>query len=336
MEPDASPDKIAAMIHAYPKSRAIYVVAKLDVAGHLRNGPQTIDELAQRTQTHAPTLYRLLRALASEGIFAEMEPGTFAMTPAAHCLLTDAPHSQHAMAVMMGEEHYQAWGELLYSVQTGNKAFDKIYGMPIFEFLSQHPEQAAIFDAAMSSIHGREAAPMLDAYDFSPFGTIADIGGGNGSTLMAVLRQYPQARGVLFDLPHVIERASQHVAAAGLTERCELLTGDFFSAIPTGADLYMFRHIIHDWNDEQSVRILANCRQALAPDGKILLLESVIEPGNARSFGKWLDLTMLVIPGGKERTEQEYRHLLAQAGLRLLRIVRTRSEISLIEAEATA
>lgn len=334
MDQETAPPIVAGLLHGASKAQAIYVAAKLDLAEHLANGPKPVAELAKLTKAHEPSLFRLLRALASEGIFAETSPRTFAITPAAQCLRGDVPNSQRAMAIMVGEEQFKSWSELLYSIQTGEKGFDKIYGMPIFDYLRQHPEQAVTFDAAMTSIHGREAIPMLAAYDFSPYATIADIGGGNGSTLMAVLRKYPQARGILFDLDHVVARSSENIQAEGLDNRCQLVGGDFFAAIPAGADLYMFRHIIHDWNDEQCVTILTNCRKALQPGGKVLILESVIEPGNEPSFAKWLDLTMLVIPGGKERTAEEYRELLAKAGLKLNKIVPTQGGISVIEAEA--
>ena len=333
MESDEGTQKISQMLHGYAKSQAIYVAARLDLAEHLAAGPQSVEALAETTETHAASLFRLLRALASEGIFKEVSPRTFALTPAAECLRAGARNSQRAMALMMGEEHYQAWAELLYTVQTGEKGFDKVYGEPIFEYMSKNPRTAEIFDAAMSSIHGREALPMLQAYDFSGFKKVADIGGGNGSTLIALLEKYPEAEGILFDLEHVIKRSQANIKSAGLESRCECVDGDFFSAIPEGADLYLFRHIIHDWNDEQCVTILSNCRKVLKPQGKLLILESVIEPGNDPSFAKWLDLTMMVIPGGKERTQEEYRELLAKAGLKLTRILPTPGQIDIVEAE---
>jgi hypothetical protein len=298
----------------------------------LAAGPQSADDMAAQCGAHGSSLYRLLRALAADGIFAEREDGRFELTPAADSLRKDAPDSQHAMAIMLGQEHYRAYGELLYSVQTGEKGFDKLYGMPIFDFLGQHAEQAAIFDAAMSSIHGREAAPMLRAYDFGAASTVADIGGGNGSTLMAVLHKHENVRGILFDLPHVNERARPHIEDAGLAEQCQLATGNFFDAVPGGADIYMMRHIIQDWNDQQAATILRNCRAALAPGGKVLVLESIISPGNEPMFAKWLDLTMLVMAGGRERTEAQFRELFASAGLKLARIVPTAGEISILEA----
>ncbi|HXY33903.1 MAG TPA: methyltransferase [Planctomycetaceae bacterium] len=319
------------LISGYWHARCVYVVAKLGIADLLASGPQSIEELARRTGTHRPALFRLLRALASLGVFAE-EPGQrFALTPAAELLRQDVPGSQWAMAVMMGEEHYSAWGELLYSVRTGKIAFDKIYGMPVFEFLSQNPEQAALFDKAMVGVHGRETSAMLDAYDFSVFSSIADIGGGNGSTLCGILKRHPKIHGTLFDLPGVIERAGATVEAAGLANRVHLVAGSFFESVPGGVDAYVLRHIIHDWDEDKAIRILANVRRAIRDDGRLLVVESVIPPGNEPFFGKLLDVTMMVIPGGQERTAQEYHDLFGKAGFRLARIVPTAADVSVIE-----
>jgi hypothetical protein len=322
------------LICGYWHSQCVYVAAKLGIADLLANGPQSVDDLAQQTGTHRPSLFRLLRALASLKVFAE-EPGQrFRLTPAAEPLRRDVPGSQWAMAVMMGEEHFRAWGELLYSVRTGKIGFDKVFGRPVFEFLSQHPEQAAIFDKAMVGVHGRETSAMLDAYDFSAFASVVDIGGGNGSTLSGILEKHPSIHGTLFDLPGVIQRAGVAVDAAGLSDRIHLVDGDFFESVPAGADAYVLRHIIHDWEEEKAIRILTNVRQAIARDGRLLVVESVIPPGNEPFFGKLLDLTMLVIPGGQERTEPEYRDLLGKAGFRLVRIVPTAAEVSVIEGVA--
>ncbi len=235
------------------------------------------------------------------------------------------------MAIMVGQEHYHAFAELLYSVQTGKTAFDKVYGQPVFDFLSKHPEQAKVFDEAMVGVHGRETAAMLDAYDFSGVGVLADIGGGNGSVLTAVLKKYPQMKGILFDLPGVTERAKAVVKTAGLADRCQVVSGSFFESVPKGADAYMMRHIIHDWDDEKSIRILKNIHKAMGQDGRLLVVESVI--GSEPSFGKLLDLAMLVIPGGAERTAEEYKKLYELAGFRLTRIVPTKAEVCVIEGK---
>jgi SAM-dependent methyltransferase len=327
-------DQLAKNISGYKTTQAIYVVAKLGIADLLAPGPRSVADLARQSQVHERSLYRVLRMLASRGIFVEQADGRFALTPLAEPLCSDAPDSQRAFAIMMGEEQFRAYGGLLYSVRTGKPAFDQIYGEPIFDYLGKHSESAKTFDAAMSSIHGRETQAILDAYDFSGIGELCDVGGGNGSVLIATLTRDRFLRGVLFDLPHVIERARPAVEAAGLAERCRLVAGNFFESIYSGADAYFFRHIIHDWDDDKSTTILKNCRAALKPSGKILVVESVVPPGNEPYFGKDLDLTMLVMPGGMERTENEYRGLFAGAGLKLARIVKSPTEMCVLEAIA--
>jgi hypothetical protein len=312
-------------------SQAIYAAAKFGIADLLSDGPQTAVQLAQATNTKHDFLFRVLRALASVGVFAEDGQGRFSLTPMAELLRSDVPGSQRSLAIMMGEEHFIVWADLAETLRTGGNAFEKRYGMPVFDFLGKHPEQAKIFDEAMTGIHGVETQAVLDAYDFSSIGVLADVGGGNGSNLIAILQKYPAMRGMLFDLPHVIERARTHFEAAGLLDRCQLISGSFFESVPQGADAYLMRHIIHDWDDEKATTILKHCRSAISNDGKLLLVESVIPPGNDPFFGKFLDVTMFLIPGGKERTEAEYRQLFAGAGFHLDRIVPTKSEMSVIE-----
>ena len=231
----------------------------------------------------------------------------------------------------MGEDQYRVWGNLADTVRTGDNAYEKIFGQPIFERLAEHPEKAQIFDDAMTGIHGRETGAILDAYDFSEISVIADIGGGNGTKITAILQRYPSIRGILFDLPHVIERSGPRVAAAGLEDRCQLAGGDFFQSVPAGADAYLMRHIIHDWDDEKSLKILRNCHAVMSPGNKLLVVESVIPPGNEPFMGKFLDLTMMLIPGGKERTAEQYQELYDRAGFDLTRIVPTSTEVSVIE-----
>lgn len=323
--------QVAQMLTGYWVSQMIYVAAKLDLAERIQASVTTAEGLARATEMHAPALYRLLRGLASVGIFSEDEAHQFHLTPLAETLLPDVPGSQKAMALMNGEEHYQSWGELLYCVKTGKPGFDKVYGTRPFDFLSSHPEQAKIFDAAMTSIHGRETPAMLAAYDFSGIKVLADVGGGNGSLLIATLKKHATLRGMLYDLPHVIERSRPNFAAAEVADRCQLTGGSFFESIPAGADAYLMRHIIHDWNDDECVTILKNIRKVIPAGGRLLVLESVIPPGNTPMFGKLLDLNMLVIPGGQERTEEEYRRLYAAGGFKLSRIVPTSTEVSVIE-----
>ncbi|MES2791140.1 MAG: methyltransferase [Planctomycetota bacterium] len=324
--------KLGQMAFGYWVSQGVHVVAKLGLGELLKDRSATADELAAQTKTHPQSLYRLLRMLASVGVFIEDGEGRFSLTEVGQYLRKDIPGSLNALAIMAGEEHFRSWGDLLYSVQTGLPAFDKIYGMPVFDFLSQNAEQATVFDAAMVSVHGRETSAVLDAYDFSGIQTVADVGGGNGSVLIATLQRHPHLRGMLFDLPGVIARATPNFAAAGVLERTQLVSGSFFETIPPGADAYMMRHIIHDWNDEQCLTILKNIHRALPATGRLLVTESVIPAGNDPFFGKLLDLNMLVIPGGQERTAAEYEALLAKAGFRLTRIVPTTTELSVIEA----
>ncbi|HVW39613.1 MAG TPA: methyltransferase [Pirellulales bacterium] len=329
----ASPaSQMARLISGYWISQAIYAAAKLGLADLLKNGPRTAEDLAHATQTHAPSLYRLLRALASVDVFAEDDQRRFSLTPLAETLRSDVPGSQWSMAIMMGEEHYRAYGELLYSVQSGETAFEKLYGAPIFDFLTKNQEQRIIFDAAMTGVHGRETGAVLDAFDFSNIRCLADIGGGNGSVIVSILRRYPELRGILFDLADVADRARDAIEAAGLAGRCQVVGGDFFQSAPVGADAYLMRHIIHDWDDEESVDILRSVHGAMRDDGRLLLVESVIMPGNDPFFGKLLDLTMLVIPGGRERSEVEFRGLLDAAGFTLVKITPTEAEVSVIEA----
>lgn len=319
------------MVTGYWQSQIVYVSAKLAISDLLQDGPRTAEGLARQTGAHAPSLYRLLRAAASLGLYAEEPDGRFALAPLGELLHSEASGSQRSMALMMGEEHFRAWGDLLYSVQTGQPAFEKQYGQPIFEFLAEHPEKAAIFDEAMVAVHGREARAVLDAYDFSQVGKLADIGGGNGSQLRVILDAYPDMQGVLFDVPNVVERANPVLEQAGLTERVHLISGDFFESVPAGADAYLLRHIIHDWDDSRAIRILENVHAVMAEGGRLLVIESVIPPGNEPFFAKLLDLTMLTIPGGRERTADEYRQLFQAAGFRVVQFIATRTEVSLIE-----
>lgn len=331
MEPATVPDQMARMITGYWTTQMICAAAKLGIADRLAEGSRTSEQLADETGSHARTLYRLLRALASVGIFSEGEGGRFSQTPLSESLRRDAPGSQWAMAVIMGEEHYQAWGDLYETVRTGQTAFDRLYGRPIFQYLGEHPEKAPVFDAAMTAIHGRETQSTLDAYDFSDIPVLADIGGGNGTNLIGILGRYPRMRGTLFDLPHVVERAHQNLDRAGMSDRCRVVGGDFFESIPGGADAYLLRHVIHDWDDEKSTAILRSIHRAAGDHLRLLLVECVVPSGNEPAFGKLMDLNMLLVPGGVERTALEYRRLFESAGFHLTRIVPTADVVSVIE-----
>jgi hypothetical protein len=326
-------DQVARLASGYWHTQAIYVAAKLGIADALADGPRTADELSAATQTHPRALYRLLRALASIGIFAEDDGRRFALTPLAECLRSNVPGSVRALAIMRGEWQYESWGRLIESVRTGRSAFEQIYRVPLFDYLSQNPEKGQLFDAAMTGVHGRETTAMLDAYDFTGIGVLVDVGGGNGEVIASVLKRYPTVRGVLFDQPSVVERSRKNLEAAGLAGRCEARAGNFFETVPPGADAYMLRHVIHDWDDERSVAILRNCRAALGGRGKLLVVEGIVPPGNGPALSKFFDLAMMVLPGGMERTEDEYRQLLGAGGFALKRIVPTTTWISVIEGE---
>jgi hypothetical protein len=324
-------DQVARLASGYWHTQAIYVAAKLGVADLLAAGPKSADELAAATQTDARALYRLLRALASIGIFAEDDRHRFALTPMAECLRSDVSGSVRSLAIIRGEWQYEAWGRLLASVRTGECAFEKLHGAPLFDYLAAHPEKGKLFDEAMTGVHGRETAAMLDAYDFADVGVLADVGGGNGEVITSVLNRYPTMRGVLFDRPAVVERSRANLEAAGVADRCAAVAGDFFAAVPAGADAYLLRHIIHDWDDAKSVAILRNCRAAMGNGGRLLLVEGIVPSGNEPSVSKFFDLAMMVLPGGMERTEEEYRRLLAASGFALARIVPTATWISVTE-----
>jgi predicted O-methyltransferase YrrM len=311
-------------------TQAIYVAAEIGIADLLDVGPRTAKELARETQTHGGSLYRVLRALASVHIFREDAEGRFSLTEMGKLLRSDAPGSKRSLAIMAGAEFYRSWGGLLSSVETGGAAFDKVFGKPFFRYMSANPDRWRIYDAAMIGVHDSETIPVLDAYDFLPFQTIVDVGGGNGLTLAAILRRHTEARGILFDLPDVAKRAGEVVARAGVSDRCRIVGGDFFESVPAAGDAYLLRHVIHDWEDREAVAILRNCREAIRPGGRVLVVESVIPPGNDPCFGKWLDLMMLVV-GGRERTKEQYAELFSAAGLRLTSVVPTAHEVSVIE-----
>lgn len=314
-------------------SQAVYVAAKLGIADLLKDEPRTTAELADKTNTHERSLYRLLRSLASVGIFTETESKRFALTPAAELLLTDHPGSLRDTAIFMGEQwHWAVYGEMLYSVQTGKVAWEKVHGLEVFPYFQQHPEEYEIFNRAMTSLSTNVLPLLIEAYDFTGVNTLVDIAGGHGTLLSGFLKNTPQLKGVLFDLPEVIKGAPELLEKEGVADRVQLESGDFFEKVPEGADAYMMKFIIHDWDDERSLKILRNIHRDSAPTARILLFEMVVPDGNEPHFSKIQDLEMLVSPGGVERTEAEYRDLLAQAGFELQQVIATKSPFSIVEA----
>jgi hypothetical protein len=333
---DATPPhaQLIQMSTAYWVSRIVHLAAELSLADHLAAGPLSADELAGRTKTHAVALYRVLRSLASLGLFTEDAARRFSLTPLGEALKTGAPGSARAtILTLAGEPVGAAWQQLIYSVRTGKPAFEQAHGKPLFAWLAEHPTDAALFGETMIGFHGAEPAAVASAYDFSGFSTVVDVGGGTGNLLTTILAKYSQPRGVLFDLPHVTAEATALIKTRGLADRVTVEVGDFFQTTPKGGDVYLMSHVIHDWNEEQCRTILANCRRAMKAGSRLLLIEMVLPPGDAPHPGKLLDMMMLVGPGGQERTADEYRTLLENAGFRLLRIVPTNSAVSIVEAE---
>jgi len=314
-------------------ARMIYVVAKLKIADLLREGPRTASHLATATGVHAPALYRVLRALASVGVFAETAGGRFKLTPLAATLQTGVPASLRGWAIMINENYtWDAWEELFYGVKTGEIPFLKAHGISVFEYLEQHPEDLEVFGESMTSLSGTENPAIAAAYKFSGVRTLVDIGGGHGSLLATILKVNPKLNGILFDQPSVIAGAQkdQHVTAKGIAERCTLQSGSFFEGVPAGGDAYIMKYILHDWNDEQCVKILENCRDAMNEKGRVLVVDNVIPPGNDPNWGKLVDIQMLII-GGRERSKKEFAAMFAQAGFKMTRVVPTKCPLSIVE-----
>jgi O-methyltransferase domain len=318
------------MLAGVAMTHSIYAVAELGIADLLADGPRTTDELASLTAVDPPSLYRLLRALAGVGVFTEIAPATFALTSIAERLETDAPDSLRAWAIFTGEIAARCWAELMHSLRTGRPAFESVFGRSVFEHLAAHPDAAAVFDHHQAQGGLALHAAVAAAYDFGAIRTIVDVGGGNGSLVAAILKLHPSVRATIFDLPHVIKRAR----AAGhptLNSRCDYIGGSFFDAVPSGADAYALSRVLHDWDDDRAATILTNCRRAMHPDARLLVIERVVPHGDEPHESKFMDLNMLIITGGRERTEYEYRALFERSGLRLDQITATRSEVSVLE-----
>jgi len=322
--------QLVQMGSAYWVSRVVYVAAKLGLADHLADGAKSANELAQITRTHGPSLYRLMRTLASLGILTEGAAECFALTSLGEALRSDAPGSARATILVHGSEwHTVAFEQIMYSVETGEPAMAKVSGLPLFDYLAKNPAEASLFNKMITGLHAGEPSAVAAAYDFSTRSTIVDVGGGTGSVLAAILNQHPRVQGVLFDSPHVVAEAAPLLKA--VQDRIVIQSGDFFAAVPSGGDCYIVSHILHDWHDEQCLQILRNCRRAMKPDGRLLIVEMVLPPGDTPHPGKILDMVMLVLVGGVERTESEYAVLLSKAGLRLRRVMPTASAVSIVE-----
>ena len=310
------------LLWGFAISQAVYVAAKLAVFDFLGDGPKTSGELADSVGAHEPSLRRLLRALTSVQLLRE-DNGRFAATPLGEQLRSDHPESWRAFALSVGwPVNWQPWGELEKTILTGKPAFDQVHGVPFFEYFGQNSEDGAVFNAAMTSLSSVDLRAILAVYDFSEFGIIVDVGGGNGALLRGILERYSQAQGILCDLPSVVANAYQ-IRNASVESRCQLVGIDMFQSVPAGGDVYILKQILHDWNDNEAVQILRNCRQAISAHGKLLHIGEVLKPPNEPDFAKWLDLNMLVQLTGRERTEMEFRELFAMAGFKLTRVIPT-------------
>lgn len=319
------------MLNGYWTVQALYAAALLGVADSLADGPRSVEELAHESGAHAQSLYRVLRSLAAQGVFHEDEDGRFSTTPLGATLRSLGPESVRDWALFVGAPvMWQTWGQLHESVLTGEPTFARTQGMSLWSYMGEHPEIGGPFDRWMTQQSVQHNAAIVAAYDFSQFGTVADIGGGKGATLAAILQSAPNARGVLFDLPHVVSSVPP-IEHAGLSERCNVLGGDMLKSVPIGAHAYVIKRVLMDWEDERAARLLRHCAEAVAEGGRVLVIEMVVPPTNEPGPAKTFDLTMMVNHGGRMRTLTEFERLFESSGLRLLRVIPTASPNTVLE-----
>jgi SAM-dependent methyltransferase len=324
------------MATAYWVSRALYAAARLELADRIAGGSRTVADLAAQTGAHAPSLHRLLRALAGLGIVSEDEVCGFSLTDLGQALRAGAPGAAHATVLALaGDWWWRGWEHVLHAVATGKTGMERASGTTVFEYLAREPEEASYFNDAMIGFHGAEPDAVAAAYDFSGCDTVVDIGGGTGNLLAAILERHPHVRGVLAERPHVLSEAAALVESRGLNGRIAFEPIDFFMSIPERGDVYLLSHVIHDWTEEQCLTILRNCRAVMKPDSRLLIIEMVLPAGNTPHPGKLLDLAMLVMPGGEERTAEEYAALLKKAGFEMMRVIPTASPVSIVEASSS-
>jgi hypothetical protein len=330
-----APISLLELITASWMTQAIYAAAKLRIADELYERPLRADELAQRVGAEPDALRRLLRLLASRSILAARKDGTYVLTSMGEALRADAPISMRAFALMVGcPEHWEHWSKLTDSVTTGRESVTSLRGMGVFDYMETNPAFGGVFHDAMTTVSNMSIGPILAAYDFSGFNTIADVGGGHGRLLAAILGEAPRSRGILFDLGSVTAGAPQLLRAHGVADRVTIESGSYLDSVPSGADAYVLKHVVESWPDDKAVQILRNVRGRIPPGGRVLLIEIVLPEGDSPHFGKLLDMEMLVSVGGRERTEAEYSALLSRAGFRKRRVLQTASPVSVIEAEA--
>jgi O-methyltransferase domain/Dimerisation domain len=325
-------EELRKLINGYQVSQAIHVAATLGIADLLADGPRTSDALAEATGSQPRALYRLLRALAAAGVLHEADDRTFELSELGAQLRSDVPGSLHGWASFVGRPYYwNAWAHLADSIRNGENTFRQVYGESVWEYRAKRPEESEIFDRAMGALTGAANAAILEAYDFGRFGTVVDVGGGNGALLAGILERHPAVRGVLFDQPHVVENAATFFRERGLEGRCEVVAGSFFERVPPGGDAYVLKAIIHDWEDPEAVAILRTCRRAMEPEATLLVIEQELGAPNERPPAKFSDLNMLVAPGGQERTRDEYAALFAAAGFEFTRAVPTAGLLHVFE-----
>ncbi len=318
------------MISGYRTTQALYVAAKLGIADHLVNGPKSAEELAKEVGANSKALFRLMRYLAALGVFTQAESGKFGLAPLGKLLGTDNPESMRYSAIFGGEENYKATGNLLHSVRTGETAFNHLYGKGHFEWMANNTDASSTFNKAMAQSLRRLAKNPVESYDYSGRRLVVDVGGGRGDLISSVLVANPAMEGVLFDLPQGSAEARSLLKSKGVEDRCHIKTGSFFDSIPAGGDVYVLSRILHDWPDDKAATILANCRKAIKEDGTLLIRDNVISDGDV--LGSTLDITMLIMTGGEERTEAEWKHLLHSAGFALTRVYKKEGQLDLLEA----
>lgn len=325
------------LVTGYQATQAVSVAATLGLSDLLAAGPRSVAELADATGTDERALARLMHVLTVLGLYVRAEDGRFTATELGVALQTDAPQSVAGWVRFVGRPfHWQAYGALEQSIRSGETAFPSVHGESMWEYMSKHPTDRQLFDAAMTSMSQAVADEVAEAYDFGRFATVVDVGGGRGQMLSAILVRHPTVNGVLFDQPQVVADAPATLSAAGVSDRCRVVGGSFFDSVPDGADAYLLKSVIHDWADAEAVEILHVCRQAMPPHARLLLLEQLLDESPDPVRTALSDLTMLVMAGGRERTSAEYRSLLAAGGLELTRTVPTPSATFVIEAVPTA
>ena len=333
MPPLTPIDMAMQMACGYIASSALNAAARLKIADLLNDGPKHVSDLAKETSTNSDILYRVLRALASSGVFVEVTPHVFANTPISEVIRTDHPQSIYDMVIWICDSfHYDAYRDMLPILREGKSASEIVFHKPVFEAIFSDPNLTRTFNNAMTSMSAQVIPAVLQAYDFGGIGTLADIAGGHGFVITAILKKYPEMKGILFDLPNVVVGARDRIEKMELTDRLEIVDGDFFVSVPP-ADAYIMKHIIHDWDDDKAATIIKNCGKNLEAGGKVILVETVLPIGNEPHMGKWIDIEMFMLPGGRERTQEEFRELFDRAGFKLNKIVPTQSPLCVVESE---